>query len=214
MPTAARSWVLLTLLALAAGALIVVLVADRQARRRAAPHEDPVVARLARDGNVEGLADLARGASAAVARQAVRALARTPAGLPHLHAALGNPRPEVRLAAALALRRAGTETSDGLLAEAVRKDQAPDVRAAAAGVLGHRKAWRHGDALIDAMEDADPLVRDRAAAAFREIAGAGLDPRLAGPDGAAEELRRLWPTMRDALQAYYAPRQAVGSPPE
>jgi HEAT repeat protein len=207
------TWVLIAVAAVLAGLLLGVALLDRHGRLQRWAAEDPTVARAAQGGDVKALADLARSRDVPVASEAVRALGRCGhAGLPDLRGLLKDPRPKVRVAAVLALRRAADAETDSALAEAARDGESA-VRAAAVSVLGHHKAWRHGDVLIDAMEDADPAVRDRAAVAFREVAGAGLDPRAAGPERMAGELRALWPEMRQALEAYYARRETPEASP-
>lgn len=211
-----RTFVLIAIAIVLAYLLFRIAMIDYQGRLRRRPKEAPAVARAAEGRDVKALAVLARGPDDAAACEAVGALGRcADAGLPDLHQLLKDPRPKVRVAAVLALRRAADAETDDALAEAAR-DCEPDVRAAAVSVLGHHKAWRHGDVLIDAMEDPDRTVSARAAVAFREVAGVGFqEPSGGGPDVAERvaQLRALWPQMRQALEAYHARRETPkGSP--
>jgi len=181
---------------------------------------DPALARVEqyrREGNLEALAGEADDPRPEVATRAVRAMGSLgPAAVPHLERRIGDARPEVREAAVVACGQAAGDLLPEAVAAAARTDPSVFVRATAVSVLGHCKAWRHGDVLIDAMEDPDPAVRARAAAAFREITGVGFDESLGvAPDSlqAARELRALWPGMRENLEAYYKRCEAAkGSP--
>jgi len=183
---------------------------------------NPDVARVEqyrREGNLEALAGESENPRAEVAMRAVQAMGSLgPAAVPHLERRIADARPEVREAAVVAWGRAAGELVPEAVAvaAAARTDPSVVVRATAVSVLGHCKAWRHGDVLIDAMEDPDPAVRARAAAAFREITGGGFDESLgAAPDSsqAVRELRALWPGMRENLEAYYNRcKDAKGSP--
>ena len=92
------------------------------------------------------------------------------AAAPELVAALRDPVDNVRLAAVHALTRVAPEEDLAVppLADALRRDRDSRVRAAAAIALG-RKAAGGGaarDALVEAIHDADPLVRGAAVRAL------------------------------------------------
>jgi HEAT repeat protein len=174
----------------------------------------------ARQGDVDGLARLAASDDLAVAQEAVRALGTAgPQGRPHLVEALADARPPVRVATVLALGRADDGESEARLADAARRDKAPDVRAAAVTILGRRLAHRQMPTLIDALEDPDPLVRRRAAEAFRRITGMGLATERLKTGGSgsdtgavAAELRAMWPFLRETVEAYYENHRGPAEP--
>jgi HEAT repeat protein len=109
--------------------------------------------------------------------------------------ALRAPTVDERQEAAIELARCGNESVQ-LLHRVFLESDTPEVRAAIAQGLGHQ---RHVDSLpdlIDAMEDASPLVRGRAGVAVKRIVG--LDVPF-GADAAVEErqkavafYRRFW----------------------
>jgi len=173
---------------------------------------DPDVSRVEqyrRERNLEALAGEAENPQAEVATRAVLAMGSLgPAAVPYLEQRIADARPEVREAAVAAWGRATGEPvpEAAAVVAAARTDPSVVVRATAVSVLGRCKAWRHGDVLIDAMEDPDPAVRARAVAAFREITGCGLDETQdVAPDFSqtARELRALWPQMKKNLEDYY-----------
>jgi len=121
---------------------------------------------------------------AGVATHAVYALGRMgrPDDLPRVQAALTDPRPPVRAAAVYAVSGFGDLADvDMLIALLTDRRQPTKIRAAAARSLGRLRSWRAMPSLIDALADPSVLVRGRAYAAFRQIAGAGFRFRAADP---------------------------------
>ena len=209
-----RLWILAGVAVVLAGMAIALVLHYTSVPTGRTPTE-AVVLPYARQGDVDGLARLAASDNLAVAQEAVRALGTAgPQGRPHLVEALADPRPPVRVATVLALGRADDVESEARLADVARRDNAPDVRAAAVTILGRRLAHRQAPALIDALEDPDPLVRRRAAEAFRRITGLGLAVERLDAGGSdsdtravAAELRAMWPSMRETVEAYYKNRR-------
>ncbi len=84
-----------------------------------------------------------------------------------------------------------SKSTDELRRELVEGDSAA-VRAAAADGLGTRRDVESMPALLDAMEDADALVRGRAGAAVQKILGADFFFRADDPpDKRADTLARI-----------------------
>ena len=115
---------------------------------------------------------------------ALTALGRAgdPEGLPHLEAALGSTRGEVRRAAAdaIGLLGAPSPTLERLLAD-------PDPSVRAAGIRALRQAGEVPSSVEGMLEDPDPFVRSEAARALalRPSAISALSRALARGEGAA-----------------------------
>jgi len=88
-----------------------------------------------------------------------------------LLAALDDPRPLVRERAVLAVARTTGRQHALRLADLLRHDESPYVRAAAVTVLGRTWACDQMPDILDALDDDNPDVRQRAAAAATTICG-------------------------------------------
>lgn len=170
---------------------------------------DPRAARIEqyrREGNIIALSGELDNADVETARRAVQALGHLgQEAVKHVERAIGDPRPEVREAAAAALGRLGDQNSAPLLAETVRNDKSANVRAAAASALGRMYAYEQMEALLDAMVDSNTTVRRRAYAAWYRIAGVGREfhaDDLQSCRRVAEELRDLWPVIKPRVVQY------------
>jgi len=88
-----------------------------------------------------------------------------------LQAALGDPDPDVRLAACQAwVKRESAEATPGLIG-LLNGDLNPEVRLAAAKALGQRKDPAAVPALGNALEDSDPAMQYQAVMSLRQITG-------------------------------------------
>ena len=146
---------------------------------------------------------------AGVATHAVYALGRMgrPGDLPRVQAALTDPRQPVRAAAVYAISGFGERADvDMLIALLADRRQPPKIRAAAARSLGRLKAFRAMPSLIDALADPSVLVRGRAYAAFRQIAGAAFRFRAADPPERRREaiarIRAAYPRLKTKHDNY------------
>lgn len=200
---------------------------------------DPEKARveaLRRDHNVEALAKETVSEKPATSREAVRALGTLGAeAIPRLQESLKDERPEVRVEAALAYgnavavavaaapaqaapgQEARMEDQIRPLAEAVRSDASPEVRAAAVTGLGHARAMSEMQTILRALEDPDPMVRARATVAVTRITGRRYETYVNGtPEqrrAAAAQIRRQWAADEKSTRDYYAgKRQPKGTP--
>ena len=144
-----------------------------------------------------------------VATHAVYALGRMgrPDDLPRVKAALTDSRQPVRAAAVYAVSGFGDLADvDMLIALLIDRGQRPEIRAAAARSLGRLRAFRAMPSLIDALADPSVLVRGRAYAAFRQIAGAGFRFRAADPPERRREaiarVRAAYPRLKTKHDNY------------
>lgn len=205
---------------------------------------DPEKARveaLRRDRNVEALAKETVSEKPATSREAVRALGTLGAeAIPRLQEVLKDERPEIRVEAALAYgnavavaeaapaRAAPGQEAPGQaarmedqirpLAEAVRSDASPDVRAAAVTGLGHARAMSEMQTIFRALEDPDPMVRARATAAVTRITGRRYETYVNGTPQqrheAAANIRRQWAADEKSTREYYAGKQKTKGTPQ
>jgi HEAT repeat protein len=151
-----------------------------------APTIGPEVAAIQKDlddGNIDGLVKKVKTYSPKHARRATRALGY--AGRKSLPALkrilLEDKRPEIRQQAALAMvnpvkasvpaNKTITKQMTAALVTAIATDKAPEVRAAAASVLGRVYDYENMDSLLKAMDDENLNVRRRAYQAVTRIFG-------------------------------------------
>jgi HEAT repeat protein len=73
------------------------------------------------------------------------------------------------------------------LEEAARNDPESGVRGAALTAIGRLQAIEAVGAVVDALDDSDEAVRERAIRAFESTTGLGLDYR---PDGTPQERKK------------------------
>ncbi len=170
-----------------------------------------------RERNISALSGELNNEDVEVARWAVQALGHLgQEAVKHVERAIGDPRPQLREAAAAELGRLGDQNSAPLLAETTRNDKSANVRAAAASALGRMYAHEQAEALLDAMEDSDTTVRRRAYKAFYRIVGVGRrDFRaddLQSCRRAAEQLRELWPSLRPRVVKYWEEKRKKANP--
>lgn len=85
------------------------------------------------------------------------------------HAALGDSRPAMREAAVVSLGYHLKEANSERLAEVVKADDSPDVRAAAVDVLAKQERWENMAGLVSGLRDKDETVRRRAHRAIRDM---------------------------------------------
>ena len=134
--------------------------------------------------------------------------------IPHLKRALRDPRPRVRAAAAVALgqfRRRDRVDAGSLVGLLSNRDEEDDVRAAAACSLGRLQSWNAMPALVDALEDPEPMVRGRAGSAVRKILGVDFGFRAEAPvrrrRAAVARIRNSWRGFERAHMAYVSRRE-------
>lgn len=143
-------------------------------------------------------------------RERIRDLARRGTkARPEIERFLKHPTPAVREEAALAYPRVADGTAAPALARLATSDPEADVRAAAVTALGHMRAMDEMEAILNALEDPDPLVRRRAADAASRITGQRYDVNVP-PDEwrrTVDEIRALWQNHGDTLRTYHERRR-------
>ena len=154
---------------------------------------------LVRAKDIDGLRKEVQGSDEYTAKVAVSALGElgAPARTAVEHA-LADRRPAVREKAATSFAKVATSEQAGKLVDLLRKDESPDVRAAAVASLDRMFAFREMDAIIDAMEDPDPAVRRRASKAAIKFSGVTVQYN---PDASLEECRKGAKRMREYWEA-------------
>jgi len=157
-----------------------------------------------------GASDKPQAPAPEVLRQRIRALARQGTAARHeVEPYLKHPSPAAREEAALAYPRVTEEErSAPELAQLSTTDPEPDVRAAAVTALGHMRAMDDMDAILEALEDPDPLVRRRAAEAATRITGQRYDVNVPPEQWrrTVEYIRTLWQKHGDMLRSYHERR--------
>ena len=147
---------------------------------------------------------------------AIRALGQLgPQAKPQIDKAMKNPRTEVRQEAAVAYPHIVRGPAAPVLATAARTDPDAIVRAAAATSLGRMRALDEMETLLAAVQDADPLVRQRASDAIARIMGAQYD--FGGTEEqrrrTVAEVRRAWRQDSEMLRKYYQTKPGQPSKP-
>jgi hypothetical protein len=174
-----------------------------------APESDTQrIQRLARKGDVEGLAHEIAKNDATVGREAVRALATLgEKAEPQVRLALGDSRAPIREAAAAAYPQVAGPKAAPDLARLARLDADPDVRAVAVTGLGRLVALDEMEALFEALEDPNALVRRRAVSAVERLVGRRYDICASGtPEErhrVVAELREEWPRIESHTRQYH-----------
>ena len=149
---------------------------------------------LVRAKDVEGLVKEVQGSDEHAASLAVSALGDLgEAARSAIQGALSDRRPAVREKAATSFAKVATHEQAVKLVAMVKKDESPDVRAAAVAGLDRMFAFQEMDAIIDAMEDPDPAVRRRASKAATKFSGVTVQYY---PDASLEECRQGAMRMR------------------
>jgi crotonobetainyl-CoA:carnitine CoA-transferase CaiB-like acyl-CoA transferase len=149
---------------------------------------------LVRAKDVEGLCKQVQSPDEHAAKLAVSALGDLgEAARSAVEQALVDRRPAVREKAATSFAKVATREQAVKLANIVKKDESPDVRAAAVAGLDRMFAFQEMDAIIDAMEDPDPAVRQRASKAAIKFSGVTVQYY---PDASLEECRQGAQRMR------------------
>jgi len=144
--------------------------------------------------------------------RAVRVMGRVgPKAISGIRLAMVDKRPEIRVAAVIAVSRAGDETDRPVLAKIVVKDPSPEVKVEAAKTLGRTGAYTEIESLFQAMEDDDHRVRYAANAAIIRIIGASVSfDAKASPakrKASIAELRTLYLSMKDKTEQFYQNRK-------
>jgi len=153
---------------------------------------------LVRAKDVEGLVKEVRSPDEHAAKLAVSALGDLgEAARPAVQEALSDRRPAVREKAATSFAKVAPREQAVKLADMVKKDESPDVRAAAVTGLDCMFAFQEMDAIIDAMEDPDPVVRRRASKAATKFSGVTVQYN---PHASLEECRQGAQRMREYWQ--------------
>jgi HEAT repeat protein len=165
--------------------------------------------------NVAALEQAVDAQDAKVSCEAVRALGQLgPQARPQVEKAMKNPRSEVRQEAAAAYPRTSSGPAAPVLAAVARSDPDATVRAVAVTALGRMRALDEIETLLAAVQDADPMVRQRASDAIGSIMGAQYD--FSGTDAARRqtvaEVRKFWREQSEILRKYYQTRP--GTPPK
>ena len=147
--------------------------------------------------------------------EAVRALGQLgPQAMPQVEKAMKNPRSEIRREAAAAYPRTSTGPTAPVLAAAARTDPDATVRAVAVTALGRMRALDEIETLLAAVQDADPMVRQRASDAIGCIMGGRYD--FGGTDAqrrqTVAEVRKAWREQSEILRKYYQTKP--GTPPK
>ena len=147
---------------------------------------------------------------------AVRALGQLgPPARPQIEKAMKNPRSEVRREAAAAYPQTASGPTAPVLATAARTDPDAAVRAAAVTSLGRMRALDEIETLLAAVQDADPLVRQRASDAIARIMGARYDFGSTDEERrqTVAEVRRAWRQELEILRKYYQTKPGPPSKP-
>jgi len=165
--------------------------------------------------NVAALAQQIDAQNPKVSCEAVRALGQLgPQARPQVEKAMKDPRSEVRQEAAAAYPRTSSEPTAPLLAAVARTDPDAAVRAVAVTALGRMRALDEMETLLAAVQDADPMVRQRASDAIASIMGARYD--FGGTDAerrqTVAEVRKVWREQSEILREYYQTKP--GTPPK
>jgi len=164
---------------------------------------------LEQSGEVEALAERAVEGQPLEARMAVRSLGRLGRRAePALRETMQKGKPVVRAEAALVYPMvADREKAQEPLKDLAHDDPEPHVRAAAVTALGHMRAMESMEALLEAVNDPNPLVRRRAADAVERIMGRSYELYI---DGSEEErlkaidgLRQDWLKDKDRIREYF-----------
>jgi HEAT repeat protein len=177
----------------------------RQARSGKTKDRVEAIDRLARtdsDAAAVALAELVEDADVEVAARSVAALGRVRRreAVPVLKTAVKDARPQVREAGVIALGELGRDSDPQALAEALRSDPSPEVRALAARWLGMLRYWEGMPELIQAMNDSELRVRRAAGEAVRRLWGRDFlyraedDPEKRGK--VVEFIRLSWEDYR------------------
>jgi len=167
------------------------------------------IQRLARKGDVEGLAHEIAKSDATVGREAVLALATLgEKAEPQVRRPSAIPRAPIREAAAAAYPQVAGPKAAPDLARLARLDADPDVRAVAVTGLERLVALDEMETLFAAMEDPNVLVRRRAVSAVERLVGRRYDICVFGtPEErhrVVNELREEWPRIESYTRQYHA----------
>jgi len=164
---------------------------------------------LEKAGNVDALAKRAIEAEPGEGRLAVRSLGRLGRQAePALRQAMQKGNPAVRAEAALVYPTVTSrQKAQEPLSELARHDPEPYVRASAVTALGHMRAMDSMDAILEALNDPNPVVRRRAADAVTRIMGRAYELYVNGPEEkrlqAIEGLRRDWKQDEGHIRQYF-----------
>ena len=164
------------------------------------------IERLRDTGNVEALGREVGGDDSRVGRMAVRAMGRIgPKALPQVKAALADKRGEIREEAAIVYARVAEPEAAAPLAGMARTDPVPTVRAAAVTSLGHLLAFDEMEAVIAALEDPDPMVRQRAGDAVARMTGRSYDLGSTPEERArmVAHIRERWRLDANIIREYF-----------
>ncbi|MCX5685594.1 MAG: HEAT repeat domain-containing protein [Planctomycetota bacterium] len=147
--------------------------------------------------------------------EAVRALGHLgPQARPQVEKAMQNPRSEIRQEAVAAYPHTASGPAAPALAAAARTDTDAAVRAVAVTSLGRMRALDEMETLLAAVQDADPMVRQRAADAIGRIMGEQYDfgDTDAKRRQTVAEVRKFWRERSPILRQYYQTKP--GTPPK
>ena len=164
---------------------------------------------LEKAGKVDALTERAIEGEPTEARMAVRSLGRLGRQAePALRQTIEKGKPIVRAEAALVYPMvAEREKAQEPLKDLAHKDPEPHVRAAAVTALGHMRAMESMEALLQALNDPNALVRQRAANAVERIMGRSYELYIDGPEEkrlqAIEGLREAWLQDKDRIRKYF-----------
>jgi len=164
---------------------------------------------LERAGNVDALAKRVIDAEPDEGRLAVRSLGRLGGQAePALRQAMKKGKPAIRAEAALVYPTVTSrQEAQEPLSELARDDPEPYVRASAVTALGHMRAMDSMDAILEALNDPNLLVRRRAADAVKRIVGRSYELYLNGPEEkrlqAIDGLRQDWKQDESHIRDYF-----------
>jgi len=167
------------------------------------------VQELERAGNVDALAKRVIEAEPGEGRLAVRSLGRLgQQAEPALRQAMKKGKPAIRAEAALVYPTVTSrQEAQEPLSELALDDPEPYVRASAVTALGHMRAMDSMDAILQALNDPNLLVRRRAAEAVTRIIGRSYELYLTGPEEkrlqAIAGLRQDWKQDEGHIRDYF-----------
>ncbi|MCE5277087.1 MAG: HEAT repeat domain-containing protein [Planctomycetaceae bacterium] len=147
---------------------------------------------LRESANIPALAEIVKSAPPEKARRALWAISQVggPEAAKPLHEATQAPDWKVREVAVLTLPIVTRRKHIDELADLLKNDPAPQVRAAAATALGQVYACKKVPELVDSLSDKDPLVQQQAKWAVVRICG--VEPGYESPAEAAKHQQKYY----------------------
>jgi HEAT repeat protein len=166
------------------------------------------IKQLANNDDQAALADAVANKDVKSSYRAVRAMGRVgPKAISGIRLAMKDPRPKIRVAAMIAVSRAGDESDRPVLAKIVLADPSPEVKMEAAKTLGRTGAYTEIESLFQAMEDGNEKVRFSANESIVKISGVSVGFDAKAPSAqrkiAIGELRALYSTVRSRTEQFW-----------